>query len=257
VGYADNFEKACPLDSLSWVSMHPAARVCRLAALFLRAEHELKNLKEKGDWYVTAGVVRPWLLSVYEPPRGQSAGLIDAVMKDIARQREIRRKRAENRPWKEKETPIAERRNIVAGSLYRIIQKDNEGKVTKLRPTCRTITTISGILMALDVSGDANIRVYMRHRETGRVKVVITDVRTNYSGDDKMTLTKVLLKMAPVAVERALFSGMRIAVDFDRNGFLIDGEFHAYRHIARIIEGPKRALRTPRRVDKQGETEED
>lgn len=257
MGYADNFEKACPLDSLSWVTMHPAARVCRLAALFLREESKLRTLKEKGDWYVTAGVIRPWLLSVYEPPRGQSAGLIDAVMKDITRQREIRRKRAENRPWKEKETPIAERRNAVAGTLYRIIQKDNEGKVTKLRPSCPTITTVSGILMALDVSADANVRVYMRHRETGRVKVVITDVRTNYSGDNGWTFTKTLLKMAPVVVERALFSGMTIAVDFERDGFLINGELHPYRHVARIIEGPKRALRTPRKVDKKGEAEED
>lgn len=251
MGYADNFKSACPLDSLSWVSMHPLARVRRLASRFLKEEEKLKRLKEKGEWNVTAGVVRPWLLSIYEPPRGQLSSMIPAVMDEIERQRGIRKKRAANRPWKWKEHDRAARLKALAPFLYGIATKNYEGKRHRVDQSCRSLATISGILMALDVTPEANVRVYMRHRETGKVKVVITDVQANYSGSREWSLTRALLKMAPVSVQRSLFSGHLIAVDFDRAGFLIDGEFHAFRHISKIVEGPKRVMSTPMKVDKR------
>lgn len=256
--YADNFEPACPLDSLSWVTMEPKARLCRLASRFLKEESKIKGYKEKGSWEVTAGVVKPWLLSLYEPPRGQFSSLMKELLPEIARQREIRKKRAENRPWKWPETSVADRRNAVSKGLYGVGEKDYEGKWSRSRNTCTTITTISGILMALDVQSDANIRIYMRHRETGRVKVIITKKRTSYSTPERdLLLTTHLLYMAPVAVERAIFGGSRLTIDFDREGFDLDGTFHPWRNVLRVVEGPKKAMRTAKKYTDNGQKDDE
>jgi hypothetical protein len=244
MGYKDNFEKACALDSLSWVSMEPKARTARLASRFLKEEPKLRRLREKGEWYVTAGVVKPWLLSLYEPPRGGFSTLIKSVMEEIERQRIIVATRAKNRPWKWEVFSRRERRNRVSAGMYGVLARDYDDKVKRTDNACTTITTISGVLMALDVQSDANARIYMRHRETGRVKVVILDFRPGYNGPREWPLTKVLLHMAPVAVERAIFGGARLAVDFAREGYTLDGAYHAWRHIVKVVEGPKRALRT-------------
>lgn len=247
--YADNFEAACPLDSLSWVSMAPGARLGKLAARFLKDEPNIRRFKEKGDWAVTAGTVRPWLFSVYEPPRGQVSGLIDALLVEITRQRKLREERAKNPPWTWPKLKHQSRLNSLSQSFYGIISKDWNDKDVVEENFCNAITTFSGVLMLQDVRPEANVRIFMRHRETGHRKVVITTDRVGYGGGASIIITQTLLKMAPPGALRSMFSGARLSINFDQNGFDIDGALYPWRNVICIVEGDE-VMRTPKRPKK-------
>lgn len=244
MGYATSFEKASPLDSLSWVTMEHSVLVARLAARFLREEKELKERKEKGDWFVTRGIIKPWLLSLFEPPRGTVVSLIDDVFNEITRQREIRDNRRKNRPWKWPESDILARRNLVSMGLYGILRKPRKEEPTvRIKNECKGISTVAGVRLALDATYDAHVRLYMRHLETGAVKVIVTDIHKDGFTID-WTITKLLLKLAPSAVERGLFGGQRITLNYVYNGFDVEGVFYPFLHVAKVYEGHERVMRT-------------
>lgn len=246
MAFADKFEVACALDSLSWVPLRHEVRVAKLACRFLNEEPKLKKLRSrKHDWDVTPGVLKPWIMSIYEPPRGTLASTIDDLMKEISRQRAIRERRSANRPWTWEEKGFSARRSAISTTLYGIVRKSHDGKTKETVPNCLVdLTSIGDVLLAVDATSEGNVRVYMRHRPSGRVKVVITKMTASYRSRD-WTLTKVLLRLAPTTVERALFGGHLISLNFDQCGFDIDGTFHPWQNVAKVVEGPVRALRTP------------
>lgn len=253
MGYASNFSVADALDSLSWVALPDSVRIRRLAARFLNEESKLRKLKEKGNWEVTAGILKPWLLSLYEPPRGTLSGTISALLVEIQRQREIRTQRYKNRPYAWPDQSVSDRRNGVAKCLYGITRKGADNKRYPIEHlNCTAIATVGDVLVAIDATYDTLCRVYMRHKPTGRVKVVVLNIRSGY--DHKhYTLTKVLLKIAPLAVSRAIFGGSIVKLNFTQNGFDIDGKTLPWRNVVRIIDGADKAMTTRARYDAKNE----
>jgi hypothetical protein len=70
--------------------------------------------------------------------------------------------------------------------------------------------------------------------------VVVLDmtVQSNFS------ITNALLRLAPKKVLRGLFDGGNIKLDFEGEGFFVDGKSVPWRNVRKVYNGPKRAMQT-------------
>jgi len=234
--FADHFDEADVLDTLSWIQLTLEARAARLAALYLDQEDDIRYA-HRNYGGPTLGVVRVFVKSVYDPPRGQGGITYQLVLKEIPKQRKVREERSKYKPWTFKKRKLDKRRNRVAKRLYTIWKKSRWNRKEKEKQTrnCIAITRIGGCKLVIDGGGYYHrARIYIKHIASGEVKVVVPKADTN----KVTTIGEVLMRMAPKAAVLAMFGGVSITIDFEGDGFLINGEVVPWR-ASKIYPGSK------------------
>lgn len=245
---ADYFDEATLLDTFSWAGLPLETRIAKTAALYIKGEGGISRYHNNYQG-PTAGVVKLFIKSLYTPQRGQLQRTVVAVLKEINRQKELREKRSKNRPYREPKPEtrafrskysIRQRRNRLARKRYTIWGKTYKGEPTKHDPDCIAVTRIAGNVMLVDAGCTYNRkpRVYLRNEATGKVKVVVLKGRKLESFEGA------LLRMAPKLGLRAMFEGKVITLDFEGEGFLVDGKTVPWRNVIKIYRGQKRAHQT-------------
>jgi hypothetical protein len=240
----DKFSKADVLDSMAWTILPFKARVARLANYYLDVEGKVDDNCRDYDG-PSVRTVRVVMKSRFTPARGEGVLTIKSTIKEIKRQRKIQEDREGNQPWQWKRHSLQTRRNAVAKRRYTIRGTDYRGDPTKESPNCVGITRINGNLVMVDGGGyRTDPRVYLRNIESGQVKVVV--LKTNST---VKSITGALTTMAPKKTLRQMFEGRTVSLDFDREGYVIDGEFVAWRRVKKVYQGAKSAHKTRKRAD--------
>ena len=237
---SDHYDEADVLDTLSWVILDIPARIKRLANLYLANEDDMRDAHRK---YAgpTKGTVRFFVKSVYMPPRGQGALTVEGVLAEIPRQRAIQEERAKRQPWTWEKLRLRERRNNVAKYLYSIWCKPRWGDKKKERGdiNCVGITTVAGVKLVVDRGGyRVQPRLYMRQIATNKVKVVVLE------GANVDTIYEALTRLAPQEALLGSLDGKPLTLDFEDQGFLMEGWVHPWENVQRVYIGKKQAHRT-------------
>lgn len=260
---ADHFDEADVLDSLSWMGYSHETRVAKLANIFLEKENFIRNKARTYDGPSTSNV-RLLIKSLFSPPRGTQQQTIKDTIKEIERQRETRKGRAENPPYKpgkplsritnvyRRRSVIIDRMNAVARTRYKTVyrerdRRENRDVIKRASHKVVGMGRIGDVLVIVD-QGDyySHSRIYMQHKPTGKEKVIVLD------GDIK-EFDDALRHIAPKVSLRAMFAGATLALDFENDGFLVDGETVPYKGVARIYtrkhNGVIRTWRKPEKKD--------
>ena len=97
-----------------------------------------------------------------------------------------------------------------------------------------SITTIAEVRLIVD-GGDYGVqpRIYMRHIESGEVKIVVLE------GGTLKSVTTALTRLAPRQALRAAFAGTPMRLDFKSESFEIEGELYPWRKVRRVYPGKK------------------
>jgi len=241
-GINEAFKEAEVLDSLAWIAKSFEARVKLAASFYLRDEDKVKKAYEPRKYEApTGGTVKAYVKSLFTIPSGQHKATIAAILEEIPKQRAIRDRRRKFRPYKEKERktrPRTERWDAIGHHLYTIVREDKQ-------PDDHNIvggTSFNGTLVVVDKGNHyAKPRIYMRQKATGKVKVVVLDVKHRPS-----SITNAMLAICPTKAYRGMFDGKPVVLDFDREGFLVEGVFHPWRNIRKVYRGVRAARNTLR-----------
>ena len=255
MGYADQFDDADILSTLSWMDLTEPNRIMKLAALFLEKENEISRWHRNWEGPKVSNV-RPFVKSYYTPPRGRGKATIEMVVRAIAYQRECARKRKGNKPYQpttaeRQRNAVAKRRNAVAKRSYTINYKDYSGKQSIKAPNCVGIGAVGDVLLMVDQGADyysdkAYARIYMRQKPTGKVKVVVLE-----SGRRPDDVVSALMGLAPENCLRAMFDGELLAFDFDGEGYLWRGKLMPWRDVRKVYRGKAQAHKTRARPKKE------
>jgi hypothetical protein len=245
MGYADQFDDADILTALSWMDYSEPTRIMKLACIFLDNERDIRQWHRNWEG-PTLSNLKPFIKSFYQAPRGRGKATVEMVLRAIAYQRKCRADRKANKPYVAPEHPGPERnrRNAVASANYSIIYKNYDNEDTLKDPNCVGIGAVRGVLLMVDqgrgYSNDrAYARVYMRHKATGRVKVVVME-----NGRQPTDVVSALMLLAPENCLRSVFAGERLDLDFDGEGFQWQGKLMPYRGVQRIYRGRAKAHKT-------------
>ena len=243
---ADHFDEADILASLSWVGMTQEARVAKLASLYLDNEREIRDQHRsyKGP---TMGVVSLFVKSYFKPAHGLGVVIYESVIAEIPKQRKLRDERKANPRWhwpvddpRFKKRRLAVRRAAVARTRYGVRIKCYDDKWEVGDINCTAITTINGCLMLIDRGArKVQPRIYLRNPE-GSVKVIVLDI----TRQDQFSATAALLRLAPKAALRGMFGGKPITLDFEGEGFLVNGESIPWRNVRKVYNGSEQAMLT-------------
>lgn len=242
---ADHFKEADVLESLSWMGIPHKVRVAKLAHIFLEKESFIRKESRTYDGPSTSNV-RLLIKSLFTPPRGTQKRTIDDTLAEIKRQRELRQERAENRPYKperalsqitnvyRRQNRLKERMNAVARTRYKTVYRERNHRskqdvIKRSTPSVIGMGRIGDVMMIVD-QGDyySLARIYMEHKPTGRGKVVVLDI------DKIKDFDAALIHIAPKVSMRAMFAGARMMLDFENDGFLVNGETIPYKGVVRI-----------------------
>ena len=255
MGYAEQFNDADILSTLSWMDLTEPNRIMKLAALFLEKENEISRYHRNWEGPNVSNI-RPFIKSYYTPPRGRGKATIEMVVRAIAYQRECARKRMANRPYKpitveRQRSTERERRNKLARARYSIKYKDHNGKIHIKDPYCVGIGAVGDVQLMVDQgigysSATAYSRIYMRHKPTGKVKVVVLE-----RGESPDDVVSALSLLAPEDCLRAMFDGELLTFDFDGEGYLWRGKLIPWRHVQRVYRGKTKAHETWARPKKE------
>jgi len=227
--FADHFDEADVLDTLAWVMLTLEARSARLAALYLDNETDVEYAHRNYEG-PTLGIVRVFVKSIYDPPRGQGGITYQRVLQEIPKQRKVREERSKYKPWTFKVRKIQKRRNRIAKRLYTVWKKCRWNNKEKEKQTnnCIAISRLGGCKLVVDGGSYYHkARIYIRHLATGKVKVVVLKGSEN----KVYTLGEALMRMAPKAAVRGMFDGVPITLDFKGGGFLVNGEVVVWRAV--------------------------
>lgn len=230
----DYFKEADVLASMSWTAIPFKAQVARLANLYLRKEGEIRRIHRNYEG-ATAGTVRLFIKSLYTPPHGLGKATTDAVRKALPWQRKIRKKREDNPPWvwKKARRP-RDRWNAVARHRYSIWEKNYKGKQEKVAPNVVGLGRIGDVTVIVEGgSYSVKTRVYLRDNVTKAEKVVML------RGDRLKSITQAMLRMAPKAALRGMFSGAPIRLDVAEEAFEVEGKLVSWRNVYEIYSGRK------------------
>lgn len=233
---ADHFIRADVLESLSWMGLSQEARVAKLAHLYLEREDSISynSRRYEGPTKNTVGLL---MRSMFQPPRGLGKHTVEMTLKEIERQRSLRRDRKQRPPEKPRKPSIRERRNTLASRLY---------VINDCQPNVVGVTSINDCFLALDGGGYyTNPRVYLKHKPTNRVKVVVLDRNAKAT-----SITNILVRMAPKKALRGMFGGKPITLDFEGEGFLVNGELVPWRNVVKIYRGRDEVRNTDARPDR-------
>ena len=234
----DTFRKAPLLDSLGWMGLQHHVRVARLANLYLESESKIRS-EVRNYECPTKGIVKTFITSFFKPPRGLGTKTVEDTIREIKRQRIIRNDRAENPPWKFHQGSVSYRRRKLSKTMYRIVSRDYRGKLQYSTNTPIEWGRIAGCVIIGDSDYSRCARLYMRHIETNKVKVVVLDHKGKMADIDTM-----LRFIAPKAILRGTFEGRSITLDMLNEGFLADGVFHPWHQVRKVYRGPVRAMKT-------------
>jgi hypothetical protein len=242
MGYADYFDEADLLDTMSWMAFSDRNRIQKLAHLYIKGEKEIRRCHRNYEG-PTAGTVKVIVKSLYVPPRGKLKSTVEDVLEEVIRQKRLRRERSDNPPFVWKTPRLRDRRNAVAKTRYTVWQTDYEGNKSKASPDCKAISCVAGVLLMVNGGGyREDPRIYMREKATGRVKVVVT------TGETLKSTTQALSRLAPVKALRAAFEGSSVRLNFAAEGFDIDGVTYPWRNVKKVYSGPKRAHQTKQSI---------
>ena len=246
----DHYDEADVLASFSWVAMTEKARVAGLAKLYLDEEVKIES-RSRSYNCPTKGTVGLFIRSLYAPPRGTIGPTTDAVLVEIQKQRLVRLERKKNRPWVAP-TPFSEhqgyarkdalkkRMNRLAKRRYRTCSRHYKAAAPSYSdPAVVGITTVADCLLIVDDAAyNTQPRVYLKHKPTGKEKLVVLD------GQPVGEITNALLRMAPERALRGMFGGKPITLDFEGEGFLVDGETYPWRNVLKVYRGRKAMRKT-------------
>lgn len=246
----DYYDTADVLASLSWITMSERARVAGLANLYLNEEATIKSRSRSYNG-PSKGTVGLFIKSLYAPPRGAIGPTIDAVLMEIQRQRLVRLERKKNRPWiatmpfsehegYARKAALKKRMNRLARRRYRTCSRSFMNDAPSYSdPMVVGITTVADCLLIVDASAyNTQPRVYLKHKSTGKEKLVVLD------GRDPAEITDAMLRMAPERALRGMFEGKPITLDFAGEGFLVDGETQPWRNVLKVYRGRKALRKT-------------
>jgi len=239
MAFADHFDEAGVLDSLSWLRISTKGIIAKLASLYIKNEDNIESAHRNYQG-PTLGTVRVFVRSFYTPPRGMGQLTYEGVLAEIPRQKKIIEERAKWRPWEFKTPKLSKRRELIARSRYTIWGKERWGsKRTKLGPNPVGITQLGGCRLILDGGTyDHKVRVYARKLSTNEVKVIVL------SGDRLKSTTGILTRMAPKAALRGMFDGEPVRFDFDAEAFEVGGELKPWENVIKVYRGAKAAHKT-------------
>jgi hypothetical protein len=233
MAFADHFNTADPLESLSWVAMPDSTRTEKLAYLYRKGERNIRYAHRNYDG-PTTGTVKVFVRTLYEPPRGKIGATTKEVLAAVIRQKAKAEKRSKNPPYKRPKLCPKKRRDALARHKYATIEKDYSGESKRMGYNCIALSVISNILIMVDRGGySAPPRVYMEDKRSRTAKVAVLDART----DDVKSLSDALTLMSPNRAVRAMFGGASIALDFRREGFNVDGELVPWANILKVYRG--------------------
>jgi len=245
MGYADQFDDADILTALAWMDYSESTRIMKLANIFLDNEREI------GRWHrnwegPTLSNLKPFIKSFYQAPRGKGKATVEMVLRAIRYQRKCRADRKANRPYKAPTapSPMRTRLNAVARASYSILYKNYDDDLAVKDPNCVGVGDVGGVLLMVDrgrgYSNDKSYsRIYMRHKATGRVKVVVME-----NGRQPTDVVSALMLLAPDNCLRSMFAGERLDLDFDGEGFQWKGKLMPFRGVQRIYRGKAKAHKT-------------
>jgi len=253
MSYHDQFEDADVLSTLSWIDMPDCHRIMKLAALFLKRENDIKY--QHRNWEgPTLSNVRPFVKSYYVPPRGKGKSTVEMVLKAISYQRGIAKQRRQNPQVvplsledRNSDNGLLARRNAVAARHYTSWSTDYNDKLSREDHRCVAIGSVGGVLMMVDKGGSygrqtAYPRVYMRQKETGKVKVVVLTPKS--TSPRPSSIVDVMMLLAPKAAVHSLFGGDTLTIDFDEECFKWQGRVHPWRGVHKIYDGKDLAHKT-------------
>jgi hypothetical protein len=246
MSYADNFENADVLHTLSWLDMPEKVRTAKLAHLYLENEREIRSYSRKYRG-PTTGTVKPFIKSHFVPPRGQLGPTINGVIEEIDRQRKTRERRREHRPFVWRKPEKRSRIKALAANRYAIWSENWRGTKSEewLNPV--QVGAIGDVFMIVDKGTySTKPRIYMQHRPTGEVKVVVVE------GGELKGITQAMTRISPKKALRAMFNGSSLQLDFLNEGFLVDGTFGPWRNVIKIYHGKEAALQTMKNPKKEG-----
>jgi hypothetical protein len=238
MAYLDHFKVANVLDTFSWLGMPEHAQIKRLANLYLKDERTLINHHRnyKGP---NTNTVTPFVKSLFQPPRGRLRPIVESVVAEIEKQRKIRSRREENPPFVWKRATLVDRREAVAAARFSIWTKFHSYKARKEAPNCCAVARVGDVLLIVS-KGTYNVqpRIYMRHKPTGKVKVVVLE------GEQVKSLTDALIRLSPKTALRGMFSGVPISLDLFEEGFWVGEQLFPWRNVCKVYNGPKSAHKT-------------
>lgn len=224
--FADHFDEAEILETLSWIGMTLKARCAKLASLYLDNESNIENAHRNYNG-PTLGCVRVFVKSVYMPTRGEGGITFEGTLSLIAGQRKIRDNRSAYRPWTFKTRKLNKRRHRISKQIYTIWTK-RYGQPEKVDNNCITMTRMAGCVAILDGGGYRHkARVYLRSLSTGEIKIVVLQGTSNSVN----SLPWALMRMLPQEYRCLLFDGVSSQLDFEKNGFVIQGEIVPWRAV--------------------------
>ena len=246
---ADHYDEADILASLSWVGMPQKARVAKLANLYLDHENTIRR-RHRNYEGATYGVVSLFVKSYYKPARGLGSVTYNSVIAEIPRQRKVREERKDNPQWSwpapgntpmTKRRAISARRDKVAAGRYGIVTTDWNDNVVQADLHCTAISRIADCTVIVDGGyRKAKPRVYLRNRKN-EVKVIVLDM--SYQG--KFSITSALSRLAPKMALRGAFGGSTVTLDFEGEGFRVDGKLFPWRNVLKVYHGAEAAMSTP------------
>ncbi len=240
----DLFGEATVLDALSWVSLPFAARVAKLAHLYLKVETKIDD--ECRNYTVPVPrTVTPFIKSHYLPPRGEMGPLVEAIIPEVIRQKKIQTERARRRPYVWTQGKLSNRRNAVSSGSYRIVYEDLNRRQAVYSNRCVAITRLAGCLLMIE-AGDAytSPRIYARQLATGKVKVFVLE------GKAVLSFTSAMISISSKAILRGAYEGKASRFDFDAEAFEIDGVMVPFCNIRMVYVGKRAARSMARRPEK-------
>lgn len=238
MGYADKFDEAAPLESIAWIYMSDKARVQKLAYLYRKDERSIRYA-HRNYCGPTLGTVKAFVRSLYTPPRGKMGSTFKDVLDAIKAQKEKETDRKKYAPFVWSKPSVADRMKWVIRRRLRVFTKSYNGEKEKVSIKCSAVSTVSGVLLLVEPGGYYHHpRIYMKDKRTKKVKVVVMGERNIKS------LSDALLALSPNGVVRQIFGGASVALDFENEGFNIDGELVRWSNTCKVYHGTKQALNT-------------
>ena len=185
--------------------------------------------------------VSTFISSQYRAPRGQSKTTYNAVLKEIPRQKSIRKARRSIPKRIDRLKPLLkslkQRRNNVARSLFTIWVKNYLGDNHKITPNCLGIVKRCGVTLVIDGGSDYDAfpRIWMRNNKN-LIKVVVIERNHSVRSNDVKSLTQALV---PMSVLKNSWENKPMIFDFENEGFKVDGSLIPWDNVRKVYPGDK------------------
>lgn len=251
----DAFPPADLLAGMGWMGLDRKVRLSMIAHSYIGHEQKIESETREYDG-PTKRIAMTYLKYYYKPVRGTISMEAEMLVAEIKRQKALREMRKANRPYKHVKLTVAKRRKAFSRKCYRTFRPDYHGK---LKPSDTDPVEVGRIGEHITFVADqggyyAYPRLYLRNNKTGRHKCVVIEAER----DIAKTLTSlgmVLMFIGPKLAVRAMFDGKPVVLDFDGEGFVVEGKTLPWRNVAKVYRGPGKSwLKTrakPKRATKK------